>query len=664
MTENNILRDIPVTKITDEKLGLETYAAALSEFIFYCDSPVTIGIQGDWGIGKTSLLNMIVESLGNKRPKFYTLKIETWQYALFTKEEHIAFSVINAINEGVLKILEEEKKDIGEKKKFFKKFAKFGLSLADQIIANKTGASIQQAGEDSDEKTKFDFEDIADAIKQYKEEFKNLLEILVPTASEEAKRKDTEKKLVIMLDDLDRIKPIRALELLEAIKNFLDIPKCVFILAVDYSVIEQGMEEKLGKSSKDFYGKSFFDKIIQIPFNMPIASYKTDKFVMSMLGFDYNSNAEKYTRYSKANSDYEKNNIEDNAAFLARTGYSSLGQDTADYFANITQLTTKNNPRSIKRLVNYSNLLKLICTKNREAINKNKTKSDKSISVWSLLDAKIVYTVAALQLTWPEIFNHFAANPAPGVFQQLEDPNYIADIQEAKPLFDRVKDPLEVQSKISGLFDQFLILIDGQEGKGQDDGEISTEEFKPVWQILIDTNLTNAKLENITEQWKNFELVIYENLEKTSSASGKKWVRINGEDDRSKNNKNVKQILDGFKKGNWNNQLYFRLLDAGKSFRNIAWGKKQIGSIVSIQGDIIILYINEKSLFGNQKNDFINVFRNHLQEDNRQYISHIQSSHYGVGEIKVDLLAISKLDSQGKVTDVLNNILDVIRRFV
>ena len=50
---------------------------------------------------------------------------------------------------------------------------------------------------------------------------------------------------LILLDDLDRIKPIRALELLEAIKNFLDAEKCVFILAVDYSVIEQGMVQKL-----------------------------------------------------------------------------------------------------------------------------------------------------------------------------------------------------------------------------------------------------------------------------------------------------------------------------------------------------------------------------------------------------------------------------------
>ena len=637
----NILRDVPVTKIKNERLGLGTYATALSEFIRSCDTPVTIGIQGDWGIGKSSLLNMITENLSGtvkdpktgktKRNNPYTLKIETWQYALFTQEEHIAFSVINAINQGLIKILKEEKKEIKEEKKaFFSKFAKFGLSMADQLIANKTGASIKQASKDSDDEAKYEFEDIADAIKQYKEQFISLLEILIPEGSK--------KKLVIMLDDLDRIKPIRALELLEAIKNFLDIPKCVFILAVDYSVIEQGMEEKLGKSAKDFYGKSFFDKIIQIPFNMPIASYKTDHFVMSMLGFDYNTKTEKY----------ERNDIVKEGAFLADINRATLDQNIADYFANITEVATKKNPRSIKRLVNYSNLLKLICRGNRS-------------TSWNLLDAQIVYTLAALQLSWPEIFNYFAANPAPGVFQQLEDTNYISDIQEAKPLFDRQRDPVEVQNRISGLFDEFLMLIDGQKGEGQGDGEISTEEFKPVWQVMIDTNLTNAKLEDIDEQWKSFRKPILDKLTNTKSNN---WIKQDKEEVRTLQNKKVKMILQAFEKGNWNNQLFFRLLGKNKSFRNIIWGKKQVGSIVTTQGDILTLYINEKSLFGSKEKDFINIFKSHLKDETQVFIKDAEGSHYGVGQIHVNLFAISKLENQVKVTETLNDILNAIRKFV
>ena len=51
------------------------------------------------------------------------------------------------------------------------------------------------------------------------------------------------------------------LELLESIKNFLDVPGCVFVLAVDYEVVQQGMKEKLGVDIQKMSGKSFFDKI-------------------------------------------------------------------------------------------------------------------------------------------------------------------------------------------------------------------------------------------------------------------------------------------------------------------------------------------------------------------------------------------------------------------
>jgi len=455
--------------------------------------------------------------------------------------------------------------------------------------------------------------------------------------------------LVIILDDLDRIKPIRALELLEAIKNFLDIPKCVFILAIDYSVIEQGMEQKLGKSSKDFYGKSFFDKIIQIPFNMPVASYKTDRFIMSILGLEYVDTEKKYFR----------NDIEDNAAFLNGLSYSSISnlndnqnkkgllQDEADYFANVTQLTTKNNPRSIKRLVNYSNLLKLICTSNR--------KKEQGAKAWTLLDAKIIFSIAALQLAWPEIFNYFAANPSPGVFQQLEDGNYIAEIAEAKPLFDRVKDPLETQSKISAFFDQFLMLIDNQDGDGKNNGEISTTEFRPVWQVLKDTNLTNAKLEDIPEQWKEFSSMVTINLERTKL---KNWIKQDNEEKRTiATNRRVSFLLYAFQHGKWNNQLYFRLLEGAKSFRNMYWGKKHIGSLVSTQGEILTLYINEKCFANKNRKDFFEYYKSQLNEEFHKYLTPCNTSHYGVGQIKVDLFAISNETEQIKVMDILDSIL-------
>lgn len=67
------IKDIPIMSKGDESLGLIDYAHSLSEFIQNCETPITIAIQGDWGSGKTSLMNLIKEDLGEKSPEFLTI---------------------------------------------------------------------------------------------------------------------------------------------------------------------------------------------------------------------------------------------------------------------------------------------------------------------------------------------------------------------------------------------------------------------------------------------------------------------------------------------------------------------------------------------------------------------------------------------------------------
>ena len=89
-------------------------------------------------------------------------------------------------------------------------------------------------------------------LHEYREKFRELVEAIAPGERD---------RLVIMIDDLDRVTPIRAIELLEAIKNFLDVPKCVFVLAVDYAVIQQGVADRLDEPNNA--GKSYFDKLFR-----------------------------------------------------------------------------------------------------------------------------------------------------------------------------------------------------------------------------------------------------------------------------------------------------------------------------------------------------------------------------------------------------------------
>lgn len=105
--------------------------------------------------------------------------------------------------------------------------------------------------------------DYADEIKKLKSRFQE--------AVNEKLKLENKSKAVIFVDDLDRLQPSKAVELLEVLKAFIDCENCVYVLAVDYAVVTQGIKQKFGDMVDEEKGKSFFDKIIQLPFKMPVA---------------------------------------------------------------------------------------------------------------------------------------------------------------------------------------------------------------------------------------------------------------------------------------------------------------------------------------------------------------------------------------------------------
>lgn len=71
--------------------------------------------------------------------------------------------------------------------------------------------------------------------------------------------------------------------MLEVLKLFLDCDRCVFVLAVDYEVVTLGIKQKFGNDVSKEKGRSFFDKIIQLPFKVPVANYDIHKYVRDMM---------------------------------------------------------------------------------------------------------------------------------------------------------------------------------------------------------------------------------------------------------------------------------------------------------------------------------------------------------------------------------------------
>ena len=89
--------DLPRKKEEVDLFGIQKYQDALVEFIQHSETPITIALQGEWGSGKTSLMNMIEDELCHKG-EFYRVWINSWQYSLMSSREETLFAIIMTLS--------------------------------------------------------------------------------------------------------------------------------------------------------------------------------------------------------------------------------------------------------------------------------------------------------------------------------------------------------------------------------------------------------------------------------------------------------------------------------------------------------------------------------------------------------------------------------------
>ncbi|MCK4733402.1 MAG: AAA family ATPase, partial [Methanophagales archaeon] len=254
MPEIKILGDSPTT---EDGLGFDSYVNILLEAInnFDASSPLTIGIYGSWGSGKTSLMRMLEKRFEDDN-RVKTIWFNAWAHG---REEPIGLALLQ-------QVLIEFQKDKQTKEKFAKFAKNFSKLLADAALRKTTEISFEEA----------------------KELFKNSIEVKstlrndFETAIAECLQ---DKRLVVFIDDLDRCLPEKTIEILEVIKLFLDVPRCVFVIGVEKEVIERGIEVRYrsGEQGIPISGKDYIEKIIPVPFTLPpIREEDMTRFIESL----------------------------------------------------------------------------------------------------------------------------------------------------------------------------------------------------------------------------------------------------------------------------------------------------------------------------------------------------------------------------------------------
>ena len=368
----------------DDKFSIENYINGLSNFITECETPLTIAIQGDWGTGKTSIMYQVEKRLNPEKQdeKIQTIFFNTWQYSQFDMGNNLAVALITDL-------ISELNVEDSKKKQFFKK-AKGALSKGLEYVNLDFGILN---GEKLTEK----FQDLIIGFGERTDDIKHLKENLQDIINDAIKENKSDR-IVIFIDDLDRLVPEKAIELLEVLKLFLDCEHCVFVLAIDYNVVVKGAKSKYGKDLDDEKGKAFFEKIIQVPFTVPVANYDLQNFIrnsLKKLGF----------KFKEKNAN--KSNIE-----------------------TVTQLiryTIGNNPRTINRLFNSVSLLMYI--------NGNVDISDE--------EKLMILTMVCFQLRFEEAYNYLltAYNNTPEDDNEVDNVvSYLIDLLENS--FEEIENPL------------------------------------------------------------------------------------------------------------------------------------------------------------------------------------------------------------------------------
>ena len=344
------------------------------------DRPVTIGVHGDWGAGKSSVLEMIEGGL-SRTDEVLCLKFNGWRFQGF---EDAKIALIEGIVTGLIEKRPTLTKAADVVTDVFKRIdwlkvaknagglaltAFTGIPTPDQIgaIVSTLEGVLADPGQLA---TK---ENLSSAINGVKgilkpSETKNVPEEV------EAFRKAFDKllkdagveQLVVLIDDLDRCLPDTAIETLEAIRLFVFTARTAFVVAADEAMIEYAVRKHFPDLPETTgprdYARNYLEKLIQIPFRIPALGETETRIYVTLLltGAELGEDDAGYGELIKAararlKRPWESSPLDAaavNAALGANASKAHNALMLSDQIGPILASGAKGNPRQIKRFLN------------------------------------------------------------------------------------------------------------------------------------------------------------------------------------------------------------------------------------------------------------------------------------------------------------------------
>lgn len=257
--------------------------------------PSCIGLYGDWGSGKSSLMHMCKRQLEQQDDGTVCLLFNGWLYESYDDAKTaIIASILDGIKENrklsdtallILKGLY----DSVDKFKAIKGGIKFGIDMAvtgglgaiTNLTIKEVVKKVQKVGEEVDEesvfqaiKDKLDYKEVREDIRDFRKKFAELI------------TQAGIKKLVIFVDELDRCNPATILDTLEAMRLFLFNGNVSFVLGADERHVTYAIRSKFDdiEGINMDIGKEYQEKLIQYPIRIPSMNKdETEFYIMCLL---------------------------------------------------------------------------------------------------------------------------------------------------------------------------------------------------------------------------------------------------------------------------------------------------------------------------------------------------------------------------------------------
>lgn len=253
--------DQPIDTEKDDLLGRSGFAKSLADSIlaYKAKNSIVTALFGEWGSGKSSVINMALEHLSNasgklpKEQRPIVIRFNPWNYS---DQDQLLTQFFREMSVALKrKDYGADAKKAGEQleayAEFFKPLAMIPdpaglatvLSIAGYQVVKSVGKAATKWGE---LKTK--------NLEEVRDELDRLL----------ARQN---RKILIVIDDIDRLSSGEIRQIFQLVKVLGDFPNTVYLLAFDRGVVVKALEKV-----QEGPGVEYLEKIVQIPFELPVIS--------------------------------------------------------------------------------------------------------------------------------------------------------------------------------------------------------------------------------------------------------------------------------------------------------------------------------------------------------------------------------------------------------